>query len=55
MKIEIDGQGFVLQAGDMIVVNPGAIHEVKPEGREFICQVVTANCAGNRDKYITDQ
>jgi quercetin dioxygenase-like cupin family protein len=55
MKIEVEGQDFVLRAGDTIVVNPGAIHEVKPEGTEFICQVVTANCGGHADKYLATQ
>jgi quercetin dioxygenase-like cupin family protein len=51
MKIEVEGQDYVLLAGDMIVVHPGAAHEVKPKGTKFICRVVTANCGGNADKY----
>jgi mannose-6-phosphate isomerase-like protein (cupin superfamily) len=51
MKIEVEGQDYTLFAGDMIVVNPGAAHEVKQNGTEFICRVVTANCGGNADKY----
>lgn len=51
MHIEVEGQGYVLHAGDMLVVNPGAAHEVKPEGTKFLCRVVTANCGGSADKY----
>lgn len=52
MIIEIEGQPCTLVAGDMIVVNPGTVHEVKPEGCEFICRVISANCGGISDKYI---
>ena len=51
MTIEVEGQDYTLLAGDMIVVNPGAAHQVKPQGTKFICRVVTANCGGNADKY----
>lgn len=51
MKIEVEGQEYVLHAGDMLVVNPGAAHEVKQEGTEFLCRVVTANCRGSADRY----
>jgi quercetin dioxygenase-like cupin family protein len=54
MKIEVEGEEYTLLAGDMIVVNPGAIHEVKPEGTEFLCRVVTANSGGRADKYLAD-
>ena len=53
MIIEVEGEDYTLSAGDMIVVNPGAIHEVKPEGTEFLCRVVTVNCGGAADKYKT--
>jgi quercetin dioxygenase-like cupin family protein len=51
MVIEVEGEDYTLSAGDMIVVQPGATHEVKPEGTEFLCRVVTANCGGAADKY----
>lgn len=51
MWIEVEGEDYRLLAGDMIVVNPGAAHEVKPHGTEFLCRVVTANCGGRSDKY----
>ncbi len=52
MRIEVEEKGYTLLAGDMIVVNPGAVHEVKPEGTNFLCRVVTANCIGSSDKYL---
>lgn len=51
MRIEVENEDYQLLAGDMIVVNPGAAHEVKPQGTEFLCRVVTANCGGAADKY----
>jgi quercetin dioxygenase-like cupin family protein len=52
MEIEVAGKNYVLFPGDMIVVNPNAVHQVKPEGTEFICRVVTVNCGGAPDKYV---
>ena len=52
MRIEVEEKDYVLLAGDMIVVNPGAVHEVKPEGTNFLCRVVTSNCIGSSDKYL---
>ena|SRR5215471_16934260 len=52
MVIEVDGQDYDLSAGDMIVVNPGAVHAVKPEGTEFLCRVVTVNCGGQADRFV---
>jgi quercetin dioxygenase-like cupin family protein len=51
MIIEVEGKDYALETGDMIVVNPGAVHQVKAEGTEFICRVVTTNCGGASDKY----
>lgn len=51
MSIEVEGQIYNLSAGDMIIINPGAVHQVKPDGCEFICRVITANCGGAADKY----
>ena len=55
MNVEVEGEVYSLAAGDMIVVNPGAIHQIRPEGTEFICRVVTANCGGASDKYMADE
>jgi mannose-6-phosphate isomerase-like protein (cupin superfamily) len=52
MVIEVEGTDYSLAAGDMIVVNPFAVHQVKPEGTEFLCWLVTANCGGVSDKYL---
>ena len=50
MSIEVEGVEYRMKEGDMIVVNPGSLHEVKREG-EFLCRVVTANSGGQQDKY----
>ncbi|MBI1929192.1 cupin domain-containing protein [Candidatus Poribacteria bacterium] len=52
MLIAVEGTDYVLSEGDMIVVNPEAVHQVKPEGTEFICRVITVNCGGASDKYV---
>jgi mannose-6-phosphate isomerase-like protein (cupin superfamily) len=52
MIIEVKGVSYRIEAGDMIVVNPLAVHEVKPSGTEFLCRVVTVNCKGDKDKYV---
>jgi len=51
LVIEVERVNYPLSAGDMIVVNPGACHEVRPQGKEFLCRVVTVNCGGACDKY----
>ena len=53
MTIEIQGIDYSLHGGDMIVVNPGTIHEVKPDGLVFLCRVVTLNCGGSKDKFVS--
>lgn len=53
MRIEVEGKDYVLLARDMIVVNPGAVHEIKPEGTNFLCRVITPNCIGSSDKYLS--
>lgn len=50
--IEAKGVNYPLEAGDMLVVNPGVVHEVKPSGTEFMCRVVTLKCKGEEDKFI---
>ena len=55
MLIAIDGQDYSLSPGDMIVVNPNAVHEVKkPKNANFLCRVVTLNCGGAADKFLAD-
>jgi mannose-6-phosphate isomerase-like protein (cupin superfamily) len=55
MTIEVEGDDYHLVAGDLIVVNPYAAHQVKPGQTEFICRVVTVNCGGAADKYMADE
>lgn len=50
--IEVKGRLYSLKAGDMLVVNPGVVHEVKPAGAEFLCRVLTMQCRGSADKFI---
>ena len=52
MLIEAKGVNYPLAAGDMLVVNPGTVHEVKPSGTEFMSCVVTVKCKGNEDKFV---
>jgi len=52
MLIEVEGKEYDLEKGDTIVVNPGAIHKVKPQMKQFICYVITVNCGGVSDKFI---
>ena len=41
-----------LKAGDEIIVFPDTVHEVLPEGTEFLTRVHSINCYGDRDKYV---
>jgi len=52
MAIEVESETHVLAARDSIVIRPGAVHRVLPEGRSFLCQVVTAACGGGVDKFV---
>ncbi|MEW6618835.1 MAG: cupin domain-containing protein [bacterium] len=52
MVINVGEHDYLVSHGDMIVVNPNAIHEVKPEETEFLCCVVTLNCGGASDKFV---
>jgi mannose-6-phosphate isomerase-like protein (cupin superfamily) len=54
MAIEVEGEDYLLSEGDMIVVSPNAVHEVKPAGTEFLCRVVTVNCGGANDKFTEE-
>jgi oxalate decarboxylase/phosphoglucose isomerase-like protein (cupin superfamily) len=51
MPIELEGEIYRLGPGDMIIVHPGSIHEVKKEGANFLARVVTVNCGGAPDRY----
>jgi mannose-6-phosphate isomerase-like protein (cupin superfamily) len=50
LEINVEGKSYLLWPGDLIVVLPNSIHEVKPKS-EFLCMVVTVNCLGADDKY----
>ena len=52
MDIEIDGTVYSLVRGDIMVVNPGTIHQVQVEGSRFLCSVLTANSGGVADKTV---
>lgn len=54
MTLDVAGQTYWLAAGDMMVVHPGTLHQVKPEGTEFLCRVISVNCGGVADKYVKD-
>jgi len=51
MIIEVEGIEYALKAGDTVVVNPEASHQVISQGNEFVCKVVTIHCRGQADKY----
>ena len=51
MRIEVEGLEYQLGPGDLIVVKPGAVHEVL-RGANFLCGVLTANCGGTEDKFV---
>ncbi len=50
MTIEVAGELYTLRPGDTLVVKPGVWHETKRESR-FLCQVVTVNCGGVKDRH----
>ncbi|MFA6560923.1 MAG: cupin domain-containing protein [Verrucomicrobiia bacterium] len=50
MTIEVAGTLYSLHAGDTLIVKPGVWHETKRDSR-FLCQVVTVNCAGAKDRH----
>jgi mannose-6-phosphate isomerase-like protein (cupin superfamily) len=50
MNIEVEGAFHHLAAGDVMVVTPGAFHEVKRD-TEFFSHVLTVNCGGQKDRY----
>lgn len=52
MDIEVNEELYILSSGDMIIVAPRAIHEVRNAGKQFLCQVIAANCYGRQDKYV---
>lgn len=50
MTMEVDGKLYTLHPGDTLIVKPGVWHEAKRDSK-FLCQVVTANCAGIKDRH----
>jgi gentisate 1,2-dioxygenase len=52
MTIEVEGRDYTLHAGDMIVVNPCAEHEVKRGLEKFICRLIAVNSKGRADKFL---
>ena len=50
MLIDVEGTEYTMKQGDMIIVPPGAFHEVQREGK-FLCRVITVNCGGPKDRY----
>jgi mannose-6-phosphate isomerase-like protein (cupin superfamily) len=50
MTIEVEGIDYTLRPGDMIIVNPGAFHQIRRQG-EFLCRVITVNCGGISDRF----
>ena len=52
MMMEVAGELYTLSPGDTLMVKTGVWHEVKRDSR-FLCQVVTVNCAGAKDRLET--
>ncbi len=53
MKMRLnDRQNVLLCAGDELIILPGTVHEVLPEGHRFLTRVHTVNCSGDGDKYV---
>jgi quercetin dioxygenase-like cupin family protein len=50
MTIEVEGIDYSLAPGDVLVVKPRAVHEVKRKGA-FLCHVLTVNCGGAKDRF----
>jgi len=51
MSVDVEGELFSLYEGDMLVVNPGAVHVVLREGC-FLARVITVDCGGTDDKFV---
>ena len=52
MVIDVENVSYTLKRGDILVVNPYAVHEVKAEKSRFLSRVVTVRCGGAADKYL---
>ena len=54
LEIEVDGARYTLEAGDMIVVAPGAAHEVLASAGPLLCRVISfgATRGGADDKEV---
>ena len=50
MTIEVEGTNHTLSPGDMLVVLPGAHHEVRRAGVYFVPNLFTVNCGGAKDR-----
>jgi mannose-6-phosphate isomerase-like protein (cupin superfamily) len=50
MTMEVDTKLYTLHPGDTLVVMAGVWHEAKRDSH-FLCQVVTVNCAGAKDRH----
>ena len=51
VSIEVEGKTYLLKMGDVVVVHPFSVHQVKKEGSKFLCRVITLNCRGEKDKF----
>jgi len=49
--LEVEGKIYRLSQGDVIVVHPFSVHEIKKNEGKFLCRVITLNCGGEKDKY----
>ena len=52
MTIEVESKTYKLLQGDTLIVHPFSVHEVKSEGTQFLCRVITLNCQGKQDKFV---
>lgn len=50
--INIKEKSYHLLIGDMIVIQPGAVHEVINKDNKYLCRVITLQCKGVGDKYV---
>jgi mannose-6-phosphate isomerase-like protein (cupin superfamily) len=55
MTMDVDDVEYLMREGDMMVVHPGTVHNVKPGKSGFLCRVVTINCGGGADKIVKNE
>lgn len=53
IKIRVNDEELLLDAGDEIIVLPGTVHEVLDSGTEFLVRLHAIDCHGDRDKYVS--